>query len=160
MQALLSSSWNIGVLPTLFWSQIQKTAPYKLLWIKLTLSQPKPILIIFLMAFHKIPGSCFLCCYPTGLSELLVFVIISPVWHGLWRTTVQNILYTWLLCSLCCSNISIFLKGKLEWSLSHAQPFEPCHSASSSASAPCTCPFHSWTTCPEGCCQGQYQKPY
>ena len=36
-------SWNIPVLPTLLSSQIQNISPYKLLWRKLNLSQPKPV---------------------------------------------------------------------------------------------------------------------
>lgn len=38
----ISHTWNLGVLLTLFWSQIQNTA-YRLLWRKLTPSQPGPV---------------------------------------------------------------------------------------------------------------------
>lgn len=42
LQALLCNNSSIGVLATLFWSQIQNIAPYELLWRKLSLCQLKP----------------------------------------------------------------------------------------------------------------------
>ena len=41
------------MLPTLFWSQIHNIAPYKLLWRKLTLSQPKPVHVAFIFSYVK-----------------------------------------------------------------------------------------------------------
>jgi len=43
VQKLFSTGQNTGLLSTLLWSQIQSTAPYGLLWTKLTPSHPVPV---------------------------------------------------------------------------------------------------------------------
>lgn len=47
MKGPLGKNQNIPELSTVFWSQIQNTAVYQLLWLKLTLSQPNHYTLSF-----------------------------------------------------------------------------------------------------------------
>lgn len=54
MQVLLSSNENIFVLSILFWSQIQNTVSYQLLWTKLPLSKLRTACFLLFRVINKI----------------------------------------------------------------------------------------------------------
>lgn len=62
-QELLSNSKNIGVLSTLFQSQIQSTPLYRLLWRKLTLFQADPNQSGILLQTLPRAGCCWMYCF-------------------------------------------------------------------------------------------------
>lgn len=77
VQWLLSSSYNINVLSTLFWSKIQNIAPYGFPWRKLTPSQPDSVHLLALIIIRTVNCSV----YRDKARHITIFAQIEKEWR-------------------------------------------------------------------------------